>query len=285
MKKGFIICICILLLSGCQSANTEGSQQANLDEESKRVEQTPRFIGAYKENELQSYAIRVRNLQNSKGTYEYFIHDHLYGDGRAVQVKAGEEFEGFTVDLKKNQKLIVELGKWNNNGSEIEVLETKTVTNGRDTAITIPEGEGKYYFYRLALIGGNDNILKENYFPLYTPTEENNIIATVSKQVYKIGEVASVYYENWGMNELETGESYMIYKETESGWQQVNQDMGFTLQLIVLGPSSVKTEHINLKGLGEGTYKILKSFSRQTVEESEGFQIGVEFEISNNESK
>lgn len=285
MKKGFIICICILLLSGCQSANTEVSQQANLDEESKRVEETPRFIGAYKENELQSYATRVRNLQNSKGTYEYFIHDHLYGDGRAVQVKAGEAFEGFIVDLKKNQKLIVELGKWNKTGSAIEVLETKTVTNGGDTAIIIPEGAGKYYFYRLALIGDNGDILKENYFPLYTPTEENNIIATASKQVYKTGEIASVYYENWGMNELETGEGYKIYKETESGWQQVNQDMGFTEQLIVMGPSSVKTEHINLKGLEKGTYKVLKGFSRQMGEENAGFQIGVEFEISNNESK
>lgn len=83
--------------------------------------------------------------------------------------------------MKKGEKLIVELGKWNFNGSKIEILESKTVTNGMKTAVNKPEGEKKFYFYRLALMDAHSKITAENYFPLYTPSYQNNMIATASK--------------------------------------------------------------------------------------------------------
>jgi hypothetical protein len=293
MKKIWIICLSILILGACQPANKDVTfsnrnkdlNKKQLDSESQLVEETPRFIGEFQKNKLDIYTNKVRNLQNSTGTYEYFINDHFFGDGRPVPVKPGGPFKGFTVDLKENQKLIVGLGKWDRFGRNIETIHTKVVNTGGDTSISIPNEAGVIYFYRLAITDNNDKVIKENYFPLYTPSEENNMIATASKPVYRTGEMASVYYENWGMNEVETGSGYMIYKKTNSGWKRVNEDMAFTDELLIMSPFSTKVEHISLKGLEDGKYKVLKGFSRDMGNENKGFRLGVEFEISNKESK
>jgi len=243
------------------------------------VEKAPRYVGEMQINRLDSYSTRVSNLMHSKGTYEYFINESFYNMGRPIEVKAGESFKGLTVNLKKGEKLIVELGKWNFNGSKIEILESKTVTNGMKTAVNIPEGEKKFYFYRLALMDAYGKITAENYFPLYTPSNENNMIATASKQVYKRGETASIYYENLGMSQYETGTYYQVYRKTDSGWVQEKQDMSFADQLLSLPPFSLHLEHVRLNGLSKGTYKVLKAFTRNNGQEDNELLLGVEFEI------
>ncbi|WP_154663111.1 immunoglobulin-like domain-containing protein [Bacillus massiliigorillae] len=101
----------------------------------------------------------------------------------------------------------------------------------------------------------------------------------------KQGEVASIYYENWGMNEIQAGSVYFIYKKMKNGWERMNQELAFTDILMTLQPTAIHVEHIDLKGLKEGSYKIIKGFYRDIRMGNTGFQLGVEFKISNKESK
>ncbi|MGD6855744.1 immunoglobulin-like domain-containing protein [Bacillus infantis] len=279
-----ILCVSLLLLSGCQESGQSGaasgsSDPKKLDEQSQFVEDAPRFVGEFQENILDKYTNKVRNLQNGTGTYDYFIQDHFYGDGNPVPVQAGGTFKGFTVPLEPGQKLIVELGKWDKFGRNTEKIDSRTTADGGDTAVSIPQQESTIYYYRLAVMDASGKILKENYFPLYTPSEENHMIATASKSVYKKGETASIYYENWAMHGMETGSAYGIYKQTSDGWEPANKGMAFTDILIIMSPSSIKTEHINLAGLEEGNYKVLKSFSREGETGNRNVTLGVEFKI------
>jgi hypothetical protein len=280
-----ILCFSLLLLSGCQESGHSGtasgsSSPKKLDEQSQLVEDAPRFVGEFQENILDKYTNKVRNLQNGTGTYDYFIQDHFYGDGNPVPVQAGGTFKGFTVPMDPGQKLIVELGKWDKFGRNTEKVDSRITADGGDTAVSIPQQESTIYYYRLAVMDASGKILKENYFPLYTPSEENHMIATASKSVYKKGETASIYYENWAMHGMETGSAYGIYKQTSDGWELVNKDMAFTSILITMLPSSIRTEHISLAGLEEGTYKVLKGFGRENGKRNSSVTLGVEFKIS-----
>lgn len=278
MKQIIMICAAMLLLAGCNAADKASAPIKN-DAQSQKVEDTPRFIGSYQENILERHANKVRNLQNATGTYDYFVQGNFYGDGRVVPVVPGGVFQGLQVKLEKGQKLLVQLGSWDDTGKKVITLSTRTAASGSDTKVKIPDGDGKLYFYRLAIKDMNGKIVENNYFPLYTPVKENNMIATASKQVYKKGETASIYYENWGMNELQTGSAYFIYKKGEDGWERVREDMAFTEKLIGVQPASIRVEHISLEGLDEGRYKLIKFFSREHGGESSGFELGVEFEI------
>lgn len=187
-------------------------------------------------------------------------------------------------EAKVGRKIRIQLTKRDNRFEKLEDIIDESVYLERieeDEEIfmgELPEEENVIYIVSMEVLNEQEEVEDTMVRVIYVPKQEINASISMDKETYtRSDREAKVDIENHGPTFLMTGRSYLIEKKVKQTWKEVPLDLAFDDVGILINPTDVYVETIDISKLQAGDYRIVKSLHADDLDLSK--EIAKEFTV------
>ncbi|AZB42303.1 hypothetical protein CEF21_08380 [Bacillus sp. FJAT-42376] len=161
------------------------------------------------------------------------------------------------------------------NYKKVKLIAEKTGKMENFSAV-LPDKENALYLISIEILGEDGQVEDTDVELIYVPTAEINAKVSLNKKQITKSDTIQLKLENFGPQELSTGEGYLFEKWTGGKWELANPDMTFNAIGISVLPGKSQTVTLNTANLSSGKYRVVKDVRNVLNMETD---LAAEFEI------
>lgn len=238
----------------------------------------------------------AHRLPFDEGTGEWFGGGKLGHGIPAGTMKSGEDFEVLLfgqdpdgVEVERDMRVKLHELKEDYELGELLLEEELYVDrlDGKEEIYrgSLPEGEGVSYLISLEVLDSAGSVEDTLLGLAYVPSLEVNAKLSINEDVFQYVDDAkereevlvTLSLENFGPTFASTGKSFVIEKLVEDTWRIAPVGLSFEAIGVHLGIGDVYEQTYDLSELRRGTYRFVKEFSVDGIDEKQ--VLAVEFKV------
>ncbi|MBS2968323.1 hypothetical protein J9317_06065 [Metabacillus sp. KIGAM252] len=158
---------------------------------------------------------------------------------------------------------------------KLKLVAEKTAKMENFSAV-LPDKENALYLISIEILDEAGQVEDTAVELIYVPTAEINAKVYLNKNKISKSDSLQLTLENYGPQELLTGESYHFEKWTAGKWKQLNLDMAFKSIGITVLPGKSQTLKLDTSRLHSGKYRVVKDVHNELRMKTD---LAAEFEI------